>query len=53
MHFHRNPGEASSLFAYIIDLLYEASQAGGAMPSCHTVTLQCSVETERPSEHLQ
>lgn len=52
MYFHRNPGEASSLFAYIIDLLYEASQTGGATPSCHTVTFQWGVETEKPSEYL-
>lgn len=44
MHFHRNPGEASSWFAHIVGLFYPASQAREAMPSC-----QWGMETEKPS----
>ena len=44
-----SPGEASSWCAYIIRLFYQASQTREAMPSCHTLTFQWSMETEKPS----
>ena len=44
-----SPGEASSWGAYIIRLFYQASQTREAMPSCHTLTFQWSMETEKPS----
>lgn len=47
--FRRNPGEASSWSACIVGLLCEASQTGGAMPSCRTLTCHWGMETAKPS----
>ena len=44
-----SPGEASGWCAYIIRLSYQASQTREAMPSCHTLTFQWSMEAEKPS----